>query len=480
MAKRLKKLLACVLALSLVMSSVCMTALADDPEESNGTCGKNLTWKMDSEGVLTISGEGKMNTYYNDSTNVPPWRGDALKQVVIEEGVTSIGARAFNHCPNLESISLPSTLTSIGGGDGGGVFRGCTSLKALNIPECANLKKVEIPAGASISGFVFQSCTSLESVTIPEGVATVGEGAFLKCSSLKAVKVPSTWTEIQQSTFSGCSALESVELPDTLKVISRYSVTNCKSLKDLTIPGSVKEIAYSAFSGCSSLETLTVEEGVEKIQGYAFAHATSLKNVSLPENLTFLGNNAFQNCPLGLVEIPDSVTTIEKNTFVGSTANLIGSKSLLSVIGTENISKALVIFVTGDEGTAVDSVTDCKVFVLNGGMVTENECAIPTRDSDIFAGWFEEVDFSGTKVAAEDAESGKVYYARWCTEHQWDEGVVTTPAGYGVEGEMLYTCTVCGATRTEAIPALVRPPCGARDRRDPGPRGKPGARSRGV
>ena len=129
MAKRLKKLLACVLALSLVMSTVCMTALAEEPEERSGTCGTNLSWKMDSEGVLTISGTGDMSTYYNDkSGNVPPWRGDELKAVVIEEGVTSIGARAFNDCPNLESISLPSTLTRIGGGAGGGVFRGGASL----------------------------------------------------------------------------------------------------------------------------------------------------------------------------------------------------------------------------------------------------------------------------------------------------------------------------------------------------------------
>lgn len=537
------------------LAEVVAAPAAELQETSSGTCGSNVTWKMDDNGVLTISGTGEMSTYYN---SVPPWRGDNLKQVVIEAGVTAIGARAFNDCPNLESISMPSTLTRIGGGDSGGVFRGCANLKALNIPEgvtvipaymanncgievltlpstitsiggyafkdCPNLKSVTIPANASVGGFAFQGCTSLESVVIPEGVTTVGEGAFLKCSALKAVKIPSTWTVIQQSTFNGCAAIETLELPQTLTTISRYSFTGCKSLKELTIPGSVKEVGYESFRKCSALETLNVSEGVEKIDNYVFWECHALKNVSLPSSLTFLGNNAlsqcdgyetvklpenletlsqgafynskglksikipekvteiaaclfqacpalehvelhdgitsignnaFQGCPLKLLEIPDSVTTIGSNAFVGATASLIGPQSLLTKIGTENTAKASAIYVTGDDVTSVDSINDCKVFVLNGGIVAENALTTPTKTGATFAGWYETADFSGSRVTGDTAEAGKVYYARWCTAHQWDGGVMTTAPTYTSEGVMTYTCTVCGTPRTESIGRLT-------------------------
>ena len=109
-----KRLLSFVLAVLMIASLLPATALAADVVTS-GTCGaegdgSNLTWTLDSEGVLTISGSGDMYDYYSSSA---PWHG-RVKSAVIAEGVTSIGWDAFDGCTSLTSVTIPDSVTSIG------------------------------------------------------------------------------------------------------------------------------------------------------------------------------------------------------------------------------------------------------------------------------------------------------------------------------------------------------------------------------
>ena len=84
-----------------------VVSLSANAEES-GTCGKNLKWKLTSEGVLTITGTGEMTDYSNSDRS--PWYGQNIKRIIIEDGVSTIGKDAFSLCGNLTSVTIPNSV----------------------------------------------------------------------------------------------------------------------------------------------------------------------------------------------------------------------------------------------------------------------------------------------------------------------------------------------------------------------------------
>ena len=134
--------------------------------EKSGTCGDNLQWKLTDEGVLTITGTGKMKNYSGSSRLWSAYK-NVIKQVIIDDGVTTIGYSAFYRCSSLTSVTIPISVTEIGVG-------------------------------------AFSGCSSLTSVTIPNSVTEIGVGAFSYCSSLTSVTIPSSVTTIWHSAFYGC------------------------------------------------------------------------------------------------------------------------------------------------------------------------------------------------------------------------------------------------------------------------------------
>ena len=125
----------------------------------SGSCGKNgdnVTWKLTSEGTLTISGTGDMADFDYWNGNGAPWLRVRLqaKKVIIQDGVTSIGSYAFYDCDALANVIISNGLTNIG-------------------------------------NYAFYRCTRLANVTIPASVTAIGWGAFQGCRSLKSVKIPS-------------------------------------------------------------------------------------------------------------------------------------------------------------------------------------------------------------------------------------------------------------------------------------------------
>ena len=182
-----KRLLSFVLAVLMIASLLPATALAAGIVDS-GTCGaegdgSNLTWTLDSEGVLTISGSGDMYDYDFSSA---PWHGSSsrVKSAVIAEGVTSIGEYAFYDCRSLTSVTIPDSVTSIG-------------------------------------EWAFSYCKSLTSVTIPDSVTSIGREAFYKCESLTSVTIPDSVTLIDNGAFQGCTSLTSVTIPDSVTSIGK-------------------------------------------------------------------------------------------------------------------------------------------------------------------------------------------------------------------------------------------------------------------
>ena len=295
-----KRLLSFVLAVLMIASLLPATALAAGIVDS-GTCGaegdgSNLTWTLDSDGVLTISGSGDMHGYDYGSSGAP-WDDSRVKSAVIAEGVTSIGSHAFFDCTSLTSVTIPDSVTSIGDN----AFGSCESLTSVTIPGSVT----------SIGGKAFFGCTSLTSVTIPDSVTSIGADAFYDCTSLTSVTIPGSVTSIGVSAFAFCKSLTSVTIPNSVTSINYEAFRSCESLTSVTIPDSVTRIGKQAFLDCTSLTSVTIPDSVTSIGDSAFCNCKSLTSVTIPDSVTRIGERAFSKCEsLTSVTIPNSVTSI--------------------------------------------------------------------------------------------------------------------------------------------------------------------------
>ena len=169
-----------------------------DPSE-NENCGDNVYWSF-SGGTLTISGEGAMDDYDYDYSTAP-WFGFDINEIVVEDGVTSIGEGAFSYCTSLTSVAIPDSVTSIG-------------------------------------SYAFYQCTSLTSVAIPDSVTSIGDCAFYHCTSLTSVAIPDSVTSIGHNAFYCCDSLTSVAIPDSVTSIGDFAFNWCDSLTDVYYSGS--------------------------------------------------------------------------------------------------------------------------------------------------------------------------------------------------------------------------------------------------
>ena len=286
----------------------------------------NLTWKLDADGTLTISGTGAMKNYNNTDNLSPVYKNSSVKKVVIEDGVTNIGERAFYDCSSLTSITIPDSVTSIGTS----AFNGCISLPSITLPDsvtsignfafewCSGLSSITLSNNiTSIGDFAFHGCP-LTSITIPDSVTSIGEMAFHSCSNLKSITIPDSVTSIESAVFYNCTSLTSITIPDSVTSIGKSAFSLCSSLTSITIPDSVTSIGESAFDSCRSLISITIPDSVTSIEKYAFYGCSSLTSITIPDSVTSIGKYAFYNCSgLTSITIPDSVTSIGNYTFNG-------------------------------------------------------------------------------------------------------------------------------------------------------------------
>lgn len=271
---------------------------------AKGTCGKNVTWKLDDGGVLFISGTGAMKNYTYASGlggNGGPWAKyeNQIRTVKIGQGVTSVGNYAFYDCKNLKKVSLPAGLKKIGEY----AFAFCEKLSQIKLPK--SLEMIDVRA--------FDFCTSLKSITLPKNLKKMESGAFAR-SGLTSIEVPASLAKItdEYSWFDGCKSLKSVKLPAGLNKISAFMFGGCTSLKSITIPKSVTSIGYCAFEGCKNLQKVNFPSGLKELGSESFMLCESLTSVELPEGLTTIGGECvFERCTkLKSVTIPKSVKKI--------------------------------------------------------------------------------------------------------------------------------------------------------------------------
>ena len=402
--KRILWVLAALLVLLCGVAAAEGTTIVDSG--NCGAIGSSVTWQLDSAGTLTIAGTGDMEDYpYTDYTSVP-WYSDrtSIRNVIVEEGVTSIGDCAFWGCSNLTGISIPAGVTSIGEF----TFNSCSSLTGVSIPEgvtsidtyafagCSSLASVSIPDGVTyIGSSAFSGCSSLTSISIPEGVTSIGRRAFLGCSNLTTISISASVTSIGVETFDDCSGITSIytdslegwlrisfsdvysnplqskiatlyisgnpvtkiTIPDGITAINDYAFYGYANMTGISIPTGVTSIGTSAFSGCSNLTGVSIPGSVTSIGDSAFSGCSSLTGVSISEGVASIGTYAFFGCSgLTGVSVPEGVTSIGDYAFRNCT-------SLTSVSLPESLSSAHLdafkgcnlktVFMAGDHLVAV-------------------------------------------------------------------------------------------------------------------------------
>ena len=284
-----------------------LVAVASFGQES-GTWG-SLTWSFDGVETLTISGNGEI---LGDASWSGSRRERSITNVIIGEGVTSIGRDAFGGW-SLTSITIPNSVTSIGEY----AFGSCHALTSITIPSSVT----------SIGEHAFGGCSSLTSITIPEGVTNIGEHAFWVCSSLTSITIPSSVTSIGLEAFSGCSSLTSINVENgnvnyssldgvlfnkdkTTLIKYPYGKTG-----DYIIPNYVLHIGDRAFAGYPN-QSIVIPDGVTSVGDYAFSGCRNLTYASVGNKVLTIGDGAFDYCyKLVSISLGESLNSIGSHVF---------------------------------------------------------------------------------------------------------------------------------------------------------------------
>ena len=376
----MKRILSFAMALVLVVSMIPLSTVPvwAATTVASGTCGAkgdNLTWTLDDEGTLTISGTGAMADYEWRNS---PWysRRRNIQKLVVEYGISTIGGHAFYECENLTSIAIPNSVTTIGEY----AFGGCLNVSDLTIPDSVIYirggafdgtswlfkqasglvyagkvlygykdtcpPKITVKNGTlGITEYAFLNCDSLETITFPNSLKVIGDSAFFNCWNLADVTLPASITTIGKDAFGDCTSMKAIymnssndyfcEVDGVLfngdKTILVYFPSGRNG--EYSIPNSVTTIGVSAFNH-SHLNRVIFSNSVTTIEKDAFANCPFLANVEIGDSVTTIGEGAFAYCgSLTTAEIPDSVNTIGDGAFQHSNINSVYIPSSVITIG---------------------------------------------------------------------------------------------------------------------------------------------------
>lgn len=318
--------------------------------------------------------------------------GDATELVVPDtidgQPVARIGEYAFSFYTNLNSISIPDSVTSIG------IFA---------FQHCVNLKSVSIGSGVNdMPDSAFYLCNRLTTITIDESNASYSslDGVWFNkyhtillgfpAGRSGGYAVPGSVNIIGRVAFYSCSGLTSIAIGNSVNTILDNAFYGCTGLTNVILPDSVTALGTRAFESCSGLVDVTIGSGVTNIQENTFSSCTSLANVSLGNHLSVLGNSAFYNCT-GLTNfvIGESVTSIGEMTFdmctaltnvsIGQSVSTIGA----GAFGYCSSLKSITIpnGVTNIERATFESCTDLTSVTIPEGVTGVGDIAFLTCSS---------------------------------------------------------------------------------------------------
>lgn len=350
----LRRLTALALALCMLAALTSEIFAADIID--SGYCGgegdgTNLTWTLDSEGTLTISGKGKMEDFVSAAGesygSKAPWSKSywRVKELILKDGITSIGAEAFCNASSRfrKELTIPDSVISIGDR----AFSYTDFYGSLRIPDSV----VSIGEGAfsgdknftggltignsvsTIGRYAFRECSFIGSLDIPDSVTEIGLQAFAECTAFDGNLMIGTGGKgniaIGVCAFDGCGFTGSLTIGNSVKSIGGCAFRNCSGFSgNLTIPDSVTKIDVDAFSGCTGFTGLTIGNSVVNIDQRAFQNCSGLTgNLIIPDSIVSIGLRAFENC-VGLDGIcfrgnAPSVTDASYGSFASFPADVI-------------------------------------------------------------------------------------------------------------------------------------------------------------
>ena len=230
--------------------------------------------------ACTITHSG-VSSIFNNCSNIVT--------INIGDNVKIIPSYAFRDCTGLTNITIPDSVTSIGGGafdntlwyddqPDGLVYAGKVAYTYKGtMPSNTSIVLEEGTLG--IADYAFEGCTGLTSITIPDSVTSIGGGAFLGCTGLTSVTIGGSVTSIGGGAFRNCTGLTRVTIPDSVTSIGEHAFQNCTGLTSITIGGSVTSIGSTAFYGCKGLTSITIPNSVTSIDSYAFFYCTGLTSI---------------------------------------------------------------------------------------------------------------------------------------------------------------------------------------------------------
>jgi hypothetical protein len=411
---------------------------------TEGDFGENncLHWEVTtgviSGKTLTISGNGAMPDFDFPNGNLAPWwnyealgmltsfgnfklEGE-LKKVVIKDGVTNVSNYALFLLPAATQITLPDSVTRIG---------------RYGIAMCSKLTGMSIPKGVTEIGDFGLAGDGLTAVTLPDGLQSLGRGAFDTCTSLTNTTLPAAITAVPGKCFADCTKLLNVKYAGTVTAIGDLAFESCKALTAAPIPETVTEIGASAFTGCTALTDVTIPAGVTAIPEDCFRGCTALKDMKLPGTVTSVGHNAFTGCTaLGDVRCYGAAPTVEP----GNSEAHSFEPAIVTIHYNPDPVYGWTLDADGKwQGYTVSSKGAC----LHTGYGT-HENTVPATCGE--AGRVDTICSNcGEVISTKEIPA--------TGEHTWDNGTVTTEPTENEPGVRTFTCAVCGATRTETIPA---------------------------
>ena len=318
--------------------------------ENTGACGSQLTWTLYEDGLLIITGTGAMDDLPETEK---PWTSEqtSVCKVLIQDGVTSIGEKAFSQCESLTEVYLPNSLTKIGAS----AFIGCTKLQSIRLPagvssigdyafsDCEKLSAFQLapdsPAfSVSEDGVLFTrdrktlvcypAGKTVSSYQVPFATVEIGVGAFRGCANLSEVLIPDSVTKINDTAFLFCSGLTEVILPNHLQRLNYMAFAGCDGLARLSVPLALTHVEPYVFYGCKSLtdihyagtaeqwNAVQTEEGNDPLLTAEKHYLPVCVNFVLPTSLTAIEEEAFAGLPAGtVVQMPENVASIGDGAF---------------------------------------------------------------------------------------------------------------------------------------------------------------------
>ena len=223
---------------------------------TSGSCGVALTWSLNSNGELTISGIGEMYNYTEEET--APWYSsrELITTICLAEGVSSIGNFSFSNCTNLDSVNIPKTVVLIGTNS----FFGCESFATINYAGSRTLKK-EIDIRDESDSFANVEWSYGETLVLDEGECGNGVIYTLTDDGILLIQKESAdgtgemtdYTLGRSPWYSNRNSITSIVIEDGVTTIGTYAFSNCKNAQSVTIPRTLSVIHERAFYSCNSM-----------------------------------------------------------------------------------------------------------------------------------------------------------------------------------------------------------------------------------